>query len=103
MDIELIIPEPKKGELTVYSKSGCPNCTNVKKLLKEKQVNFIIIDCDDFILEDKSCFLNFIHRLSGKENEYKTFPMVFDGAIFIGGFSETCKYLDKLLDFDLTF
>ena len=37
MDIELIIPEPNKGELTVYSKSGCPNCTNVKKLLKEKQ------------------------------------------------------------------
>lgn len=101
MDIELIIPEPKTGELTVYSKSGCPNCTNVKKLLKDKQVNFIIIDCDDFILEDKSTFLQFIYRLSGQEQ--KTFPMVFDGAIFIGGFAETCKYLDKLLDFDLTF
>lgn len=101
MDIELIIPEPKKGELTVYSKSGCPNCTNVKKLLKEKQVNFIIIDCDDFILEDKVGFLNCIHRLSGQE--HKTFPMVFDGTIFIGGFAETGKYLDKLLDFDLTF
>jgi len=103
MDIELIIPEPKKGELTVYSKSGCPNCTNVKKLLKEKQVHFTIIDCDDFILEDKITFLKFIHLLSGKEHEHKTFPMVFDGPNFIGGFSETCKYLDKLLDFDLTF
>jgi len=99
--MDLNIPEPKKGELTVYSKSGCPNCTSVKKLLKEKQVKFIVIQCDDYILEDKDAFLNFIHKLSGKEQ--KTFPMIFDGHTFIGGFTETSKYLDKLLDFDLTF
>jgi hypothetical protein len=29
--------------------------------------------------------------------------MVFDGKIFIGGFKEIVSYLDKLLDFDLTF
>jgi glutaredoxin len=101
MDIELIIPEPKKGELTIYSKSGCPNCTNVKKLLKEKQVKFTVVDCDDFILENKEAFLNYIHTLSGKQQ--KTFPMIFDGHVFIGGYKETETYLEKLLDFDLTF
>jgi glutaredoxin len=98
MDIELFIPEPNKDQITVYSKSGCPNCSNVKKLLKEKQVNFIIIDCDDYILEDKAAFLNFIRRLSGKE--HNTFPFVFDGTRFIGGYKETFSYLEKLLDFD---
>jgi glutaredoxin len=102
MDLNILnIPEPQKGELTVYSKSGCPNCTSVKKLLKEKQVKFIVIDCDYFILEDKYAFLGFIQQLSGKD--HKTFPMIFDGQTFIGGFTETTKYLDKLLDFDLTF
>jgi glutaredoxin len=99
--MDLNIPEPQKGQLTVYSKSGCPNCTNVKKLLKEKQIKFIVIDCDDYILEDKAAFLQFIHTLSGKE--HKTFPIIFDGQTFIGGYAETSNYLDKLLDFDLTF
>jgi glutaredoxin len=99
--MDLNIPEPQKGQLTVYSKSGCPNCTSVKKLLKEKQIKFIVIDCDDYILEDKAAFLQFIHKLSGKE--HKTFPIIFDGQTFIGGYAETSNYLDKLLDFDLTF
>ena len=95
------IPEPKNGEITVYSKSGCSGCTNVKNILKEKNVNFVIVDCDEFILEDKETFLQFIHEISGQE--CKIFPMVFDGKRFIGGFKEIVSYLDKLLDFDLTF
>ena len=95
------IPEPKNGEINVYSKSGCPWCTSVKKLLKEKGIGFVIVDCDEFILEDKELFLRFIQEIAGQE--CKTFPMVFDGKIFIGGFKESVTYLDKLLDFDLTF
>ena len=34
------IEEPLKTGFTVYSKSGCPNCTKVKKLLTEKRVFF---------------------------------------------------------------
>ena len=95
------IPEPKNGEITVYSKSGCSGCTSVKKLLKEKNAYFVIVDCDEFILEDKESFLQFIQEIAKKE--CKTFPMVFDGKVFIGGFKETVTYFDKILDFDLTF
>ena len=31
------ITEPNQGGFTIYSKSGCPNCTLVKKIIKEKQ------------------------------------------------------------------
>lgn len=92
------IEEPFKTGFTVYSKSGCPNCTKVKKLLAEKKVFFIDIDCDDYIIEDKEKFLFFIKERANKE--YKTFPMVFNDGNFIGGFTETHDYFNKLLSFD---
>lgn len=95
------IEEPVDNIFTVYSKSGCPNCVNVKKLLKEKHIHFKIIDCDEYILENKEEFLQCIERLAKKE--YKVFPMVFDGTTFIGGFNETSKHIEKILDFDISF
>ena len=92
------IEEPLKTGFTVYSKSGCPNCTKVKKLLAEKKVFFVVIDCDDYIIADKENFLLFIRERANKE--YKTFPMVFNDGIFIGGFTETQDYFNKLLSFD---
>jgi glutaredoxin len=94
-------PEPQNGQFTVYSKSGCINCTKVKKLLQEKSLLFNVIDCDEFILENKEEFLSFIQKLAG--HEYRFFPMVFDSNKFIGGYTETNNYINKLLDFDSIF
>lgn len=89
------ITEPSKNGFTVYSKSGCKNCTSVKKLIKES--NFLIteINCDEYILEDKEAFLNFIEIKA--ETSYKTFPMVFYEEKFIGGLTHTTEYINKLL------
>ena len=99
------IPEPLQDQITIYSKSGCTNCVKVKTLLKENNIKFTVIDCDEFILEDKQGFLQFINLLVHKE--YKTFPMVFLNKTFIGGYKETEEYLTKLrqkeLDFDTNF
>jgi glutaredoxin len=92
------IEEPLKTGFTVYSKSGCPNCTKVKKLLIEKKLFFVEINCDDYIIEDKEKFLLFIKERVNKE--YKTFPMVFNDGNFVGGFTETHDYFNKLLSFD---
>jgi len=94
-------PKPLEDKITVYSKSGCVNCVNVKNTLKHKDIPFIIIDCDEFILEDKSGFLLFIQNLAGKE--YKTFPMVFSHNTFIGGFTDTEEYFTKLNKLNLDF
>ena len=95
-------PYPQKGQITVYSKSGCINCSKVKTLLKDKSMEFTVIDCDEFILENKEEFLLFMQSLIGKE--YRMFPMVFDNNEFIGGYNETTKYLtslqEKILNFD---
>lgn len=95
------IPLPKANEFTIYSKSGCINCNNVKNLLKDKQIGYTIINCDDFLFDDKEYFLNFIKVNAGME--WNVFPMVFHGKRFIGGFSNTIIYLNKILDFESEF
>jgi glutaredoxin len=92
------IMEPFESGFTIYSKSGCSNCTKVKKLLIEKQFFFVDISCDEFLIEDKEQFLLFIKEKTKKD--YKTFPMIFKDGKFIGGFDDVQKYFDKLLCFD---
>ena len=84
--------EPSLTVFTVYSKSGCTYCTKVKKLLLEKNYAFDMIDCDEYLIEDKENFLKFIKEKAGKE--YKTFPMIFRAGQFVGGFTETKKLID---------
>lgn len=85
---------PLQNEYTIYSKHGCNYCQKVKKLLLQKNIGFSVIDCDEYLLENKNKFLDFIKEITGKE--WKTFPMVFDNKQqFIGGFLETQDFLEK--------
>jgi glutaredoxin len=94
--------KPSKIEYTVYSKSGCSNCNKVKDLLKDKNLSFIIIDCDEYLIENKPEFLQFIQELTSQE--WKTFPIVFNSnSEFIGGFFDTKLYLEKLSEKYLDF
>jgi glutaredoxin len=86
---------PSKNGFTVYSKSGCPNCSKVKILLKERNLLFNIIDCDDYILGEKQSFLNFIKNIANKE--INIFPIIFYEAKIVGGFTETKEFIEKLL------
>jgi glutaredoxin len=89
MDFE----KPSKG-FYIYSKSGCPNCIKVKTLLKDNNLNFTIINCDEYILENKFSFLEFMKEISQKE--IKIFPM-----IFFENLSLHSLFLIKELDFIL--
>lgn len=86
---------PKSKGFTIYSKSGCPNCTIAKKLLKEKFFLMEEINCDEYILEDKEGFLTFIETIGGKI--HKTFPMIFYDGLFVGGLNETKEFTEKLV------
>lgn len=90
--------EPLKNVFTIYSKSGCFNCTRVKTLLSDKKYDFTVIDCDEYLLEDKEGFLSFIKDIS--KREHRTFPIVFSDGHFIGGFLETQQWVEKNSCFD---
>jgi glutaredoxin len=85
--------EPSKTVYTIYSKSGCTFCTKVKNLLQSKNIAFDLIDCDEYLIEDKDRFINYIQTLTGRE--YRTFPMIFRCGIFVGGFTETKLLIEK--------
>jgi glutaredoxin len=85
---------PVSSGFTIYGKSSCAYCDKVKGLLEEYNEQFIYVNCDEYLLENRSAFLEFIEKLAGKE--YKTFPMVFNSAQFVGGYTDTMKIiLDK--------
>jgi glutaredoxin len=73
---------------TIYSKSGCPSCVGAKRLLQCE--NPAIVDCDEYLIENKPAFLEYIRLLIGRE--YKTFPMIFHKGKFVGGFTELKPY-----------
>jgi len=90
MDFE----KPSEKIFTIYSKSGCINCRKVKDLLKANNIEYEIIDCDDYLLENKEQFLFFIQSYTNVV--CKTFPIVFYDENFIGGFNETKDHLETL-------
>jgi glutaredoxin len=89
------IDKPIEKGFTIYSKSGCPNCLKAKGFLKEKNFIINVINCDEYIIEDKEFFLSFIKEIACQE--VKLFPMIFYDGKFIGGLNETVSFSDKLL------
>jgi len=69
--------QPKEG-YTVYTKSNCPGCVKVKKLLPDAHY----VNCDEY-LEDVDGFLDFIESITAKGPT--KFPMVFLDKTYIGG------------------
>jgi glutaredoxin len=81
---------------TVYTKSNCPYCTKVKKLLAFLTLQPKFINCDEYLVnsEVKEAFLTWIQSINGGIS-HRTFPMVFYQGKFIGGFTETEKFYAK--------
>lgn len=92
--INIDFEKPNANGFTIYSKSGCPNCVKIKRSLLEKTLNFKIVDCDEYIIEDKEPFLIFINALA--EKDVKLFPIIFHDGKFIGSYNETTDFIDKM-------
>ena len=85
--------KPKNG-YSIYTKSNCKYCRNVKKLIP----NAHVISADEYLAENRDNFLAFVDDLTGKTP--RTFPMVFLNNRYIGGFMETKDYINKLEAFN---
>ena len=94
--------KPLKSGFTIYSKSGCHNCLKAKTFLHNKSLILKVVNCDEYIIEDKESFLSFITSLTNKE--VRVFPIIFYDGKFVGGYNETVKFVDDLLlSFDANF
>jgi glutaredoxin len=89
---------PNESGFTIYSKSGCLQCSKVKTLLQDNKLDFTVVDCDEYILEDKQSFFLFMNNITQRET--KAFPIIFYNGTFIGGYTETKERVAKLTCFD---
>jgi glutaredoxin len=80
-------------EFTIYTKSNCSYCSKVKQLLHDHKIEYVEINCDKYLIDDKVLFLSYIKSVANKE--HNTFPMVFNKKVFIGGYTDTVKYIEK--------
>jgi glutaredoxin len=62
MEQKIEFVSPLTNGFTIYSKSGCPNCTNVKKLLQDNKNEYSVINCDDYLVENRENFFGFPTR-----------------------------------------
>ena len=92
------IPPPSSNSFTVYTKQNCPYCVKAKTILSNTNTQFQVVECDVFLEIDKTAFLDTMRQRTGRD--YRTFPMIFDNGVFVGGYSELQSYLDKKNAFD---
>jgi glutaredoxin len=92
--METEFEKPNLTGYTIYSKSGCPNCLKVKKYLKEMNAAVYIIDCDEYLIENKEEFLKFIEEMAKKS--VRIFPIVFFEGKFIGDYQDTEYHHSRL-------
>ncbi len=84
-------------KFTIFSKENCQWCESAKELLDECDNATSIdaynyFDCTEILKTNKAEFINEINKLSGVE--IKTFPIIFKGKKYIGGFQELRRYLN---------
>jgi len=86
--------KPSSKGFTIYSKTACKFCIKLKEYFNENKIKYKEIMCDEYTQQ----FFSFINKCANRE--YKTFPMVFYDAIFIGGYKESLDYSEKLKIFE---
>ena len=86
--------KPLDNGFTIYSKSGCSFCKKAEHLFEELQLYYKKVNCDEYLLESRAEFLDFIKVTAGKE--YKTFPMIFHNGNFVGGYTQALSYCDSI-------
>jgi glutaredoxin len=73
-------------KFTVYSKEGCPYCVKIEQVLKLAELQYVIYKLNtDFTREE-------FYAEFGK---YSTFPQVILDDKYLGGCSDTIKYLTE--------
>lgn len=80
----------------VFSKEGCVFCDKVITLLQQHKLCYHVIECTD---DTKQEVIQQINQLISPK-QHRTFPAVFDGHTFVGGYNDTTLYLQTFLDFN---
>lgn len=68
----------------IFTKDGCGYCVRVKALLERIGVEYQLTN----VTKDRQMINELLDNPQVKEYAHRTFPFVFDGNKFIGGYTE---------------
>jgi glutaredoxin len=87
--------QEEETEYIIYTKSRCSFCVKLKDFLKKEGKTFSEQNCDELLKNEynKTHFLNWVKSTTNKN--WNTFPIVFRYDEFIGGYTETCDYINR--------
>jgi glutaredoxin len=79
---------PKKW--VIYSLNGCPYCEKAKELLRERNIGYDYIEFDSLDDQKKKAITQEIDKV---KPGFRTYPRIFNGTKFIGGYSDLSQSL----------
>lgn len=77
--------------VTIFSKAVCPFCTRAKEFFQKNNISY-----NEVLLDHKSeTYHDVVEELLDRTNQ-NTFPYIFIGETFVGGYSDMMAAYDTL-------
>lgn len=77
----------------VYGRENCPYCVKAKNLLESKDLRYAYVYVNSGNCSFRKHMVEAVTLATGKAPE--TVPQIFDGDIYVGGFTDLEVYLNK--------
>lgn len=71
----------------IYGIENCLFCNKTKQLLDDMNITY------DYVLININIKTEFLNNMADKTNNQRTFPLIFQNDIFIGGYSDIEDYI----------
>jgi glutaredoxin len=72
-----------QGVFTILTKTGCNNCKTLKKILELNNHTTLMVNCDEYLINDREGFIKAIREQIRNDIEKIYFPIVFYDGMYV--------------------
>jgi glutaredoxin len=73
----------RQGIFTILTKTGCNNCKTLKKILELNNYMTLMVNCDEYLINDRDSFIKAIREQIQSDVEKIFFPIVFYDGVYV--------------------
>lgn len=75
--------ENNDGVFVIFTKTGCMNCKTLKKVLELNNYMTLMVNCDDYLIDDRDGFIEVMKNQIKNDIERIFFPIVFYDGVYV--------------------
>ena len=83
---KITIPDIRNNKYTIFTKSQCKYCDDIKVLMTQENEDVKYILCDEMLHANRDFFIEFMKEKTNKDRI--TFPIVFFDGEYVGGYDD---------------